>query len=161
MTKNRIGSLFFLAFSTFYFYRVFSIKKMPGSQFEIMTAATFPFYIAIAGIAISIILLILSFIEKDQAKLSLQYIKSLDLKTTLYFIIAMFFYGFTMKAWGFIIATAIFLAIGFLILKEKSIKKILIISISVSVGFYLLLNNVMGVYIDAGVLIDNLIGAIS
>ena len=161
MTKNRIGSLFFLAFSTFYFYRVFSIKKMPGSQFEIMTAATFPFYIAIAGIAISIILLILSFIEKDQAKLSLQYIKSLDLKTTLYFIIAMFFYGFTMKAWGFIIATAIFLAIGFLILKEKSIKKILIISISVSVGFYLLLNNVMGVYIDAGELIDNLIGAIS
>jgi putative tricarboxylic transport membrane protein len=161
MTKNRIGSLFFLAFSTFYFYRVFSIKKMPGNQFEIMTASTFPFYIAITGIAISIILIILSFIEKDQAKLSLQYIKSLDLKTTLYFILAMFFYGFTMKAWGFIISTAIFLAIGFLILKEKSLKKILIISISVSVGFYLLLNNVMGVYIDAGDLIDNLVGAIS
>jgi putative tricarboxylic transport membrane protein len=158
MTKNRIGSIFFLVFSSFYFYRVFSIKKMPGNQFEIMTAATFPYYIALTGIVISIILLILSFIEKDQAKLSLQYLKSLDFKTAIYFVIAMFFYGFTMKAWGFIIATAVFLTIGFLILKEKNLKKVFLISISVSVGFYLLLNNAMGVYIDAGDLINNLFG---
>lgn len=158
MTKNRIGSIFFLLFSSFYFYRVFSIKKMPGSQFEIMTAATFPYYIALTGIAISIILLILSFVEKDQAKLSLQYLKSLDFKTAIYFVLAMFFYGFMMKASGFIIATALFLIIGFLILKEKNLKRVLIISITVSVGFYLLLNNVMGVYIDAGDLINNIFG---
>ncbi len=67
MTKNTIGSLFFLAFSTFYFYSVFGIKKMPGSQFEIMTAQTFPFYIGIAGILVSIVLLIISFIEKRKS----------------------------------------------------------------------------------------------
>ncbi len=159
MTKNTIGSLFFLAFSTFYFYSVFGIKKMPGSQFEIMTAQTFPFYIGIAGILVSIVLLIISFIEKEKVVLSLHYIKSLDLKTTFYFIIAMLVYGFIMKPLGFMIATIIFLAVGFLILKEKNIKKILLISMGVSIGFYLLLNNALGVYIDSGDLINNFLGA--
>ena len=132
---------------------------MPGSQFEIMTAQTFPFYIGIAGILVSIVLLIISFIEKEKVVLSLQYIKSLDLKTTFYFIIAMLVYGFIMKPLGFMIATIIFLAVGFLILKEKNIKKILLISMGVSIGFYLLLNNALGVYIDSGDLINNFLGA--
>lgn len=158
MTKNTIGSIFFLAFSCFYFFNVFNIKKMPGSQFEVMTASTFPFYIGLSGIIISIILLVLSLIEKEKVALSLAYIKSLDLKTTFYFILAMIFYGFTIRPLGFIISTALFLAIGFFILKEKNLKRILAISIGVSVGFYLLLNNALGVYIDAGDLINNIIG---
>ena len=158
MTKNTIGSIFFLAFSAFYFYSVFSIKKMPGNQFEVMTASTFPFYIGLAGIIVSVILLILSLIEKDKVSLSLEYIKSLDLKTTAYFIAAMIFYGFTIRPLGFIISTALFLAIGFFILKERNLKRIFLISVGVSVGFYLLLNNVLGVYIDAGDLINNLLG---
>lgn len=162
MTKNTIGSLFFLAFSAFYFYSVFGIKKMPGAQFEIMTAQTFPFYIGIAGIAgiaISIVLLIISLIEKEKLVLSLQYIKSLDLKTTFYFIIVMLFYGFIMKPLGFVLATIIFLAVSFLILKERNMKKIFFISVGVSVGFYLLLNNALGVYIDVGDLINSFLGA--
>ncbi|ABV66384.1 conserved hypothetical protein, putative tricarboxylic transport protein TctB [Aliarcobacter butzleri RM4018] len=159
MTKNTIGSLFFLAFSAFYFYSVFGIKKMPGAQFEIMTAQTFPFYIGIAGITISIVLLIISLIEKEKLVLSLQYIKSLDLKTTFYFIIVMLFYGFIMKPLGFVLATIIFLAVSFLILKERNMKKIFFISVGVSVGFYLLLNNALGVYIDAGDLINSFLGA--
>lgn len=159
MTKNTIGSLFFLAFSAFYFYSVFGIKKMPGAQFEIMTAQTFPFYIGIAGITISIVLLIISLIEKEKLVLSLQYIKSLDLKTTFYFIIVMLFYGFIMKPLGFVLATIIFLAVSFLILKERNMKKIFFISVGVSVGFYLLLNNALGVYIDVGDLINSFLGA--
>lgn len=158
MTKNTIGSIFFLVFSSFYFYNVFSIKKMPGSQFEVMTASTFPYYIGITGIVVSIILLILSLVEKEKIYLSLSYLKTLDFKTTIYFILTMIFYGFTIRPLGFIISTAIFLAIGFIILKERNIKRIFLISTGVSIGFYLLLNNVLGVYIDAGEFINNLIG---
>lgn len=158
MTKNTIGSIFFLAFSSFYFYSVFSIKKMPMAQFEIMTASTFPFYIGITGIIISIILLILSLVEQDKEYLSFTYLKSLDLKTTMLFILLMIFYGFTIRPLGFIISTAIFLAIGFIILKERNIKRIFLISVGVSIGFYILLNNVLGVYIDAGEFINNLLG---
>jgi putative tricarboxylic transport membrane protein len=158
MTKNTIGSIFFLAFSSFYFYSVFSIKKMPGNQFEVMTASTFPFYIGLTGIAISLVLLALSFVEKEKVFLTLSYLKTLDFKTTSYFIIAMIFYGFTIRPLGFIISTMIFLAIGFIILKERNIKRIFLISVGVSVGFYLLLNNVLGVYIDAGDFVNSLIG---
>ncbi|WP_419768006.1 tripartite tricarboxylate transporter TctB family protein [Arcobacter sp.] len=158
MTKNTIGSIFFLAFSSFYFYSVFSIKKMPMAQFEVMTASTFPYYIGLTGIIVSIILLILSLLEKNEENLSLTYLRSLDLKTTTLFIILMIFYGFTIRPLGFIFSTMIFLAIGFFILKERNIKRIFLISVGVSVGFYVLLNNVLGVYIDAGEFINNLLG---
>jgi len=159
MTKNTIGSIFFLVFSSFYFFNVFSIKKMPGSQFEVMTASTFPFYIGLAGIIVSLMILIFSLIKKDDNDfLTLKYLKTLDFKTTLYFVIAMIFYGFTIRTLGFIISTIIFLLIGFLLLKEKNIKRILLISCGVSIGFYLLLNNVLGVYIDPGMLYEYFLG---
>ncbi len=158
MTKNAIGSIFFLAFSSFYFFNVFSIKKMPGSQFEVMTASTFPYYLGLGGIIISLLILVFSLIEKDNDILSMQYLKSLDFKTTIQFVVAMLFYGFTIRSLGFIIATTIFLIIGFILLKEKNIKRILLISCGVSVGFYLLLNNVLGVYIDPGQLVEYFVG---
>jgi len=158
MTKNLIGSIFFLAFSCFYFLNVFSIKKMPGSQFEVMTASTFPYYIGLGGIIISILILLLSIKNKDGESLSMEYLKSLDFKTTLYFVAAMIFYGFTIRTLGFIISTIIFLTIGFVLLKEKNIKRILLISCGVSIGFYLLLNNVLGVYIDPGMLYEYFVG---
>ena len=158
MTKNAIGSIFFLAFSSFYFFNVFSIKKMPGSQFEVMTASTFPFYIGLCGIIVSLLILILSFVKKDTDFLSFTYLKTLDFKTTSYFILAMLFYGFTIRTLGFILSTIIFLCIGFLLLKERNIKKILLISAGVSIGFYLLLNNILGVYIDPGMLYEYIRG---
>ena len=158
MTKNSLGAIFFLAFSSFYFFNVFSIKKLPGSQFEVMTASTFPYYMGIAGIVISLMILIFSFVDKDGERLTLTYLKKLDFKTTVYFIVAMLFYGFTIRTLGFVLSTIIFLVIGFLLLKEKNIKMILLISCGVSIGFYLLLNNVLGVYIDPGMLYEYFVG---
>ena len=158
MTKNRIGSIFFLAFSSFYFFNVSSIKKLPGSQFEVMTASTFPYYIGIGGIIISLMILGFTFIKKDNDFLTMKYLKTLDFKTTIYFIAAMIFYGFTIRTLGFIISTIIFLFIGFILLKERNIKRILLISCGVSIGFYLLLNNVLGVYIDPGLVYEYFVG---
>ena len=158
MAKSTIGSLFFLAFSIFYFINVFSIKKMPGGHYEVMTASTFPYYIGLAGIIISSIILLFSFIEKDEDVLSLSYLKTLDFKTTTYFVGAMLFYGYTIRSLGFIIATIIFLLIGFVLLKERNVKRILLISVSVSVGFYILLDGVLGVYIEPGLIADYFAG---
>ena len=131
---------------------------MPGSQFEVMTASTFPFYLGLGGIVISLLILVLSFVKKDNDFLTLAYLKKLDFKTTIYFVLAMIFYGFTIRTLGFIISTTIFLTIGFLLLKEKNIKRILLISSGVSIGFYLLLNNVLGVYIDPGMIYEYFVG---
>ena len=131
---------------------------MPGGHYEVMTASTFPYYIGLAGIIISSIILLFSFIEKDEDVLSLSYLKTLDFKTTTYFVGAMLFYGYTIRSLGFIIATIIFLLIGFVLLKERNVKRILLISVSVSVGFYILLNNVLGVYIEPGIIADYFAG---
>lgn len=158
MTKNVIGSIFFLIFSSFYFFNVFSIKQMPGGQFEVMTPSTFPYYIGLSGIVISLVLLVLSLMAKDNDKISLAYLKTLDFKSIVLFIAVMIFYGFTIRTLGFIIATIIFLVLGFLILKERNLKRIFLISIGVSVGFYLILNNLLGVYIDPGMVVEYFMG---
>jgi len=158
MIKNRIGAIFFLAFSSFYFYNVFNIKKMPGAQFEVMTASSFPFYLGLGGIIISLLILVLTFVNKDEDVLSMSYLKTLDFKSTLMFVAAMIFYGFTIRTLGFVIATIIFLLIGFIILKERNLKRILLISVGVSVGFYLILNNLLGVYIDPGMIVEYFTG---
>ncbi len=158
MTKNVIGSIFFLAFSCFYFFNVFKIKEMPGAEWEVMTASTYPFYLGIIGIVVSLLLLVLSFLNKEKDFLSMSYLKSLDFKTVGYFVIIMIFYGFTIRPLGFIIATILFLAAGFIILQERNIKRVLLISVGVSVGFYLLLNNVLGVYIDPGIVVEYFMG---
>ena len=158
MTKNAIGSLFFLAFSCFYFVNIFKIKKLPASPYEIMDAASFPFYLGIAGIILSLLIFILSFKDKEKEFITLSYLKTLDFKTSIYFVLAMLFYGFTIRSLGFIISTSIFLAIGFFLLKERNIVRVLLISIGVSVCFYVLLNNVLGVYIGYGDLVEYFIG---
>lgn len=158
MTKNAIGALFFLAFSCFYFYNVFNIKKMPANPYEIMNAASFPFYIGITGIILSLLIFILSFKDKDKEFLQKSYLKSLDFKTTSYFVAAMIFYGYTIRTLGFMISTTLFLIIGFYLLKERNIKLVLLTSVGVAVGFYLLLNNVLGVYIDPGLIVEYFTG---
>ena len=159
MRKNIIGSIFFLIFSSFYFFNVFSIKKMPGGQFEVMTASTFPYYIGLGGIIISLVLLVLSLMAKDDDdKISLSFLKTLDFKSIILFILVMIFYGFTIRTLGFMISTIIFLVLGFLILKERNLKRIFLISIGVSVGFYLILNNLLGVYIDPGMVVEYFTG---
>ena len=162
MAKNTIGSIFFLVFSIFYFINVFSIKKMPGAEFETMTASTFPYYIGISGILISILMLVIPFINKQRNEgsdvLTISYLKTLDFKTTLYFIAVMIFYGFTIRSLGFILSTILFLTFGFLLLKERNFKRIFLVSVCVSVGFYFILNNLLGVYIDPGFIVDYFIG---
>ncbi|AXH13801.1 tripartite tricarboxylate transporter TctB family protein [Malaciobacter mytili] len=158
MSKNIIGSIFFLALSSFYFYNVFDIKELPNAQFEVMTPSTFPFYIGIIGIIISLLMLFFAIKEKHNEKISLEYLKSLDFKTIFLFITLMFLYGLIIKILGFILSTIIFLALSFIFLKERNIKRILIISISISVGFYLILNNILGVYIVPGFFIEYIKG---
>lgn len=158
MTKNAIGALFFLAFSCFYFYNVFNIKKMPASPYEIMNAASFPFYIGISGIVISLLIFVLSFKDKQKEFLEKSYLNSLDFKTTSYFVVAMIFYGYTIRTLGFMISTTLFLIIGFYLLKERNVKLVLLTSVGVAVGFYLLLNNVLGVYIDPGLIVEYFAG---
>jgi len=160
MTKTRVGSLFFLAFSILYFYQSFNIHLLPGSHYEAMTAKTFPYYIGIMGIVVSILMLLLTYIKIDvEDMFDWENLKTFDFKKGAYFIVAMLFYGFTIRTLGFIIATIIFLIIGFKILETKSWRVILFTSFGVSIVFWFLLTQILGVYIEQGMIFDYLLGA--
>jgi len=160
MTKSRLGSLFFLLFSLFYFYKSFDIHLMSSALYESMTARTFPYYLGLFGILVSSLMLLFSFIKKDKEDLfDWENLKTFDFKKGFYFILAMIFYGFTIRTLGFIISTILFLIIGFLILGERSIKVILLTSLGVSIVFWFLLTQVLGVYIQQGIIFDYILGA--
>jgi len=159
MTKNRIGSLFFLIFSATYFYYSFDIRIMQVGYIEVMTARTFPYYLGVLGISVSILMLILSFVKFDVDDIfDFEKFKTFDFKKGLYFVLAMLFYGYTIRTLGFIIATIIFLIIGFKILEERNLKIIIFTSFGVSIVFWLLLTQVLGVYMAQGMIFDQLIG---
>jgi len=160
MTKTRAGSLFFLAFSVLYFYQSFNIHLLPGSHYDAMTAKTFPFYLGILGITISSVMLLFTYIKVDvEDMFDMEKLRTFDFKKGAYFIVAMLFYGFTIRTLGFIIATIIFLIIGFKILEEKNWKTILLTSFGVSIVFWFLLTQILGVYIEQGMIFDYLLGA--
>lgn len=160
MTKSRVGSLFFLVFSSIYLYQASNIHLLPGSYYDAMTAKTFPHYLGLLGIFTSSLILLFSFIKVDADDIfDWERLKTFDFKKGFYFVLAMLLYGFTIRTLGFIIATIIFLILGFKILETKSWKVILLTSFGVSIIFWFLLTQVLGVYIEQGLVFDFLIGA--
>jgi len=160
MVKSRIGALFFLIFSAFYFYKSFDIHLLKGAYYETMTAQTFPYYLGILGILVSLLLLIFSFIKIDKEDLlDLEKLRTYDFKKGLYLILAMIFYGYTIRSLGFVISTIIFLILGFRILQEKNWKVILLTSFSISILFWLLLTQLLGIYVENGFIFEYFFGA--
>ncbi|NOX15611.1 MAG: tripartite tricarboxylate transporter TctB family protein [Epsilonproteobacteria bacterium] len=159
MVKSRIGATFFLIFSAFYFYKSFDIHLLKGTYYETMTAQTFPYYLGILGILVSVLILIFSFIKIDKDDfMDMKKLRTYDFKKGLYLVLAMIFYGYTIRSLGFVISTIIFLIFGFRILEEKNWKIILLTSFGVSIVFWLLLTQLLGIYVENGVIFEYFLG---
>ncbi len=159
MVKSRIGAIFFLIFSAFYFYKSFDIHLLRSTLSDVMTARTFPYYLGILGVLVSALILIFSFINIDKDDLfDMKKLKTYDFKKGIYLIFAMIFYGYTIRSLGFVISTIIFLILGFKILEEKNWKVILLTSFGISIVFWLLLTQLLGVYIENGVIFEYFFG---
>ncbi len=159
MKKTRIGALFFLILSSFYFYKSFDIHLLNGTYYDAMTARTFPYYLGLLGIGISCLLLFFSFLKIDANDiLDMKKLRTYNFKKGVYFVLLMIFYGYTIRSLGFVISTSIFLIIGFKILEEKRWSVILLTSIGISVSFWLLLTKLLGVYIENGIIFDYFLG---
>ncbi len=160
MVKSRVGALFFLIFSAFYFYKSFDIHLLNGTFYDAMTARTFPYYLGILGMLVSSLILIFSFIKTDEEDFfDMTKLRTYDFKKGIYLVLSMIFYGYTIRSLGFVIATIIFLIAGFKILEEKSWKVILLTSFGVSIIFWLLLTKLLGIYIENGMIFEYFLGA--
>jgi len=65
-------------------------------------------------------------------------------------------YGFLLEPMGFVVATVLFLVSAFVALGIKSLQRPIVVALSISVSFWLLMD-VLGIYLTPGVLLEQLL----
>jgi len=150
MAREKLGALIMLLFSMAYGLLAFKIPLSFMAQNEFFTSRTMPYALAVLGILLA--LLILVFPTTDPAgKQSLkEETRGMDWNTAILLVVAMIVYGLTMKWIGFIISSILFLLVGFYILGERRIKRMLLASIPLVVMLWFIMSSLLGVYIAPG-----------
>jgi putative tricarboxylic transport membrane protein len=150
MNREKTGALFILALSIGYCVLAFKIPLIFLSQGEALNARTMPYALSIAGIVLSLLILILPGLEKEKVVTAQAALKGLDWKRAAWLTGLMIVYSLAMPWIGFVIASIVFLAGGFLVLGERNLKVILIASIPMVLVLWFLLSKVLGMYIAPG-----------
>lgn len=148
--SEKMGALFILALSIAYGIYAFKIPLIFLSQGESLNARTMPYALSIAGMVLSLLVIILPSYDKDQAITVKQALMGLDWRRTAWFIGLMIVYSLAMPWIGFVIASIGFMAGGVMILGERNIKVILLASVPLVIGLWFILTKVLGMYIAPG-----------
>ncbi len=106
--------------------------------------------LSIAGIAISLLIIILPSLDKDKVTSVRQALGGLDWRRTAWLTGLMLVYSLGMPWVGFVIASIFFMAGGIMILGERSFKVVLLASVPLVVVLWFLLTKVLGMYIAPG-----------
>lgn len=148
--SEKMGALFILALSIVYGSFAFKIPLIFLSQGESLNARTMPYALSIAGVVLSLLIIFLPSFEKDKAMTVKEVLNGLDWRRTAWFIGLMIAYSFAMPWIGFVLASIGFMSGGVMILGERKVKVILLASIPMVVGLWLILTKVLGMYIAPG-----------
>ncbi len=140
LTRDRIGALLMLAFSILYAVRSFHIPLLPFQADAAFTARTMPLALAVLGVTLSLALLLKPGAGRIEAE-------GFNWGRAALMCLLMVFYGFTVRWLGFLISTNLFLIGSILVLGERRVWVILVSSVPIVVFFWVLMTQVLGVYI--------------
>ncbi len=148
MTRDRLSALLFLALSLGYGALALQIELFPGSEYQLFTARTLPFGLAAAGIVVSFLMLVLPSRSAEPAPTTagFKWAKVAGLCAL------MLFYGATITRLGFVVSTSLFLIGGILLLGERRWHVALGLSLPVALAFWALLTQLLGIYLEPGLL---------
>jgi putative tricarboxylic transport membrane protein len=147
---EKMGALLILALSIFYGIYAFKIPLIFLSQGETLNARTMPYALSIAGIVLSLLIIVLPSFEESKAVTAKAALSGLDWRRTGWLTGLMIVYSLSMPWIGFVIASIGFMAGGTMILGERSPIKILLASIPVVIVLWLILTRILGMYIAPG-----------
>jgi putative tricarboxylic transport membrane protein len=147
--KEKVGSALVLLFALIYLNATFDIPVHQMIFVEIFNARTLPMFLAIATIIICLVLIFtpgggLSDETMTDAVAGFQW-KPCFLLTVL-----MLSYGLTFNFFGFLIATFLFLFIGFSILEEKRYQMSATVAGAVAVFMWAVLTQMFDIFLDSG-----------
>lgn len=157
ISKDYIGGLVFLLFSLLYGYYARQVPLMPGDVSQAFNAQTLPNVLAIAGVILSIALIL-------TAKTGFQ--NRVDLVGYQFSIVAQLLllvvvFAMVLSWLGFILSTISFLFVGFWILGERRVKRMLLVSIPFALCTWFILAKLLDVYLAPGKLFTLLLGGAS
>lgn len=148
--KKILGGMFFLVLSLAYGWQAMHIPLFLIGA-EKFTARTLPFSLAVMGVICSLLFLIMP--DEDDGFVAR--LKGMDWFSVCILFALMFVYALIFSYLGFFISTFLFLNAGFYALGERRIHLMLIISTLLIVLFWLILNYLLGIYIDPGTFLLN------
>lgn len=150
MAREKVGALCLLLFSIAYGVTSFSIPLTFLAQQEIFTPRTMPYALAIAGIILSLGILILPTVDSAGKRSLSQETEGMDWEKAILLVVLMIGYGLTMKWLGFIVASILFLLIGFWILGERRKRLMVAFAIPLVLILWGIMSLLLGVYIAPG-----------
>ena len=142
LSKDRLGGLLLLIFCLIYAWQSQNIRLLPFQMNSAFHARTMPEMLAMLGIGLSIAIMIFPS-NKERFTLS-----GLNWPLGLAFLVLMSIYGFTVRPFGFLLSTSLFLMVGFAMLGERNILKLIVVAVPLVVAFWALMNYGLSVFIE-------------
>lgn len=150
MAREKVGALIMLLFSIAYGLLASRITLTFLAQQETFTSRTMPYALSVIGILISLAILVLPTTDPAGKKSLGQETAGMDWFTAILLVVLMFVYGLTMKWLGFIIASILFLLVGFWILGERRVRLMVLTAIPLVLVLWVIMSVLLGVYIAPG-----------
>lgn len=154
ITKDHIGGLIFLLLSSTYGYYAGQIPLLPGDDFAPFNAQTLPNALTLIGLVLSVGLLVTASRDKaDALKLS-----GYDFSLVAKLLGLVVIFGFALDWLGFFVATVLFLLGGYWLLGERRPKTLLVASLPFAAGIWLILTQLLDIYLAPGRVFSQLFG---
>ena len=148
--SEKMGALLILALSIVYGIVAFKIPLIFLSQGETLNARTMPFALSVAGVVLSLLIILLPSFDKSRIVTVKEALGGLDWRRTAWLTCLLIGYSLSMPWIGFVAASIGFMAGGTMILGERNPKMILLASVPLVIVLWLILTKVLGMYIAPG-----------
>ncbi|WP_163337571.1 tripartite tricarboxylate transporter TctB family protein [Desulfopila sp. IMCC35008] len=150
MAREKVGALIILLFSISYGLLATKIPLTFLAQQETFTPRTMPYALSAMGVLLSFLILVLPTADPSGKKSLSEETKGYDWGTAILLTALMLIFGLTMKWLGFIVASIVFLLVGFWILGERRKKLMLLTAIPLVCLLWAIMSLLLGVYIAPG-----------
>ena len=120
------------------------------AQNEVFDSRTMPSALAIVGIILSTLIILLPTSDPAGKKTFGEFTAGMDWRRFALLMGMIVLYGLTMQWIGFVLASIIFLMVGFRILGETSWKKIVLSAVPLVLALWAIMYLLLGVYIAPG-----------
>ncbi|NMM40625.1 tripartite tricarboxylate transporter TctB family protein [Pseudoalteromonas arctica] len=150
LNRELLGPSLFLALFTLYAIVAWQIPLLPFEEFETVTSATLPKVYAAFGIIVCLLSIGATLLKPTAAVDEDNVLEKSHVLRTTGLLILMVIYSAALEPIGFLISTSAFLLVGFFVMGERRKAILLLASIPVTVVFWFLMTQVLGIYLVSG-----------